>query len=39
MRWTTDLIHIIGSVLAGVGLWTVALAIRVAVESKKGKEE
>lgn len=34
MRWPIDLIRIIGSVLACVGLWTVALAVKIAIESK-----
>lgn len=39
MRWHIDLIHIISSIFAAVGLWTVALAVRVALESRKEDQE
>lgn len=38
MRWHIDLIHIIATLLAAIGLWTVALAVRVAWESRKEKK-
>lgn len=36
MRWHVDLIHVVGVVLAGIGLWTVAMAVLIAWESRKG---
>lgn len=39
MRWHIDLIHIIGTLLAIIGLWTVAITVMVAWESRKEKRK
>ena len=39
MRWHIDLIHAVASVLAALGLWTVAEALRVALAARRRRKK